>query len=688
MAKQTSSKRAALLRKQEILEQSKATLKKEFIGIDPVIDQVVDAISSWFLFPNLQDKPVIINLWGLTGVGKSSLVNRLSELIGFGEKYYHFDLGEDSTRNWGIKSQLEKINENINGYPIIFSLDEFQHARTIDEMGKEIKQSSSRIIWQLLDSGKFQVSRYSFQVESLFELMVKLQYLVKLGVKVSKGKVVSDQALYQEHMAETKEKSTKNKSLSFVPKSYYDEIYSIAPEEFESPFAVKEKLDRLNENETFDFLEEVFSIGNSPKAVDCSKSLIFVMGNLDKAYTMSHNFSPDMEADEFHEQSLKINVPIIKKVLKQRFRNEQIARLGNTHIIYPAFNRQAFRGIIELELNKLAQKVMEQEKIKLEFDESVKALIYREGVYPTQGTRPIFTTVHQIVNTKLGRMMSELLNRKITADCLKISSQNQQLRVSYRQGEQEVHSVRFPLLLSLEKLRQNKRDDQQAIIAVHEAGHAVIAMLLMHTVPEVVYSNTAEVDSGGFVYTKFKWKYIAKQEIMNRLALYLGGLAAEKVVFGDERVTSGAEHDIEKATEFITAMLKSAGMSRIPAAYQVEDITTSDFVHDRQGKVNQEAEDWLAKAAQLAETTLREEKTLLLKLADHLSDHRQLNKAQLRDYLKAYAKHYECDQLIEKGDQLFYRQALKSQVAKLSKAEESEQVEDAYSFSLNKQQKD
>ncbi|MCB0472773.1 MAG: hypothetical protein KDC56_06915, partial [Flavobacteriaceae bacterium] len=67
MAKQNQKRHKEIIEKQQILDNTKQILKKEFIGIDHIIDEVVDAISSWYLFPDFQEKPVIINLWGLTG---------------------------------------------------------------------------------------------------------------------------------------------------------------------------------------------------------------------------------------------------------------------------------------------------------------------------------------------------------------------------------------------------------------------------------------------------------------------------------------------------------------------------------------------------------------------------------------------------------------------------------------------
>jgi hypothetical protein len=692
MKKQIQTRHQEVVQKQEILNSAKETLKQEFIGIDHVIDEVINTLSSWYLFPDLQEKPVIINLWGLTGVGKSSLINRIAQLIRFENKYYHFDLGQNSSREWVLKDQLSEIYENENGFPVLLALDEFQHARTLDEMGREMEKSSSRIIWQLLDYGKFQISRHSHYLEDIYDLIQSLKYLLKNGVRVSKGKVLTKQTYFIEKMDLKREYETNDDSGSgldisnvlFVPESFYDSIFNCAREKFSTSFEVKEALIQLNGYETINFLIDILSFGKSPKLVDCSKGLIFVLGNLDEAYTMSHDFNPDMDADEFHEQSLKINVPMIKNALKRRFRNEQIARLGNLHIIYPAFSKKSFQKIIELELNKIAVKVEKQQNVKLEFDQSVHDLIYTEGVYPTQGTRPIFTTIHQIIGTKLGRVVTEMILKNLEATRLVFMVKDKNIVAEYYREQTKIHSLTIAQQLNLEELRKSTHDDFQAIIAVHEAGHAIISAILMRTMPEVIYSNTAQAGSGGFVYTKLKWKYISRKDIINRLALLLGGLAAEKVVFGEENITTGAEEDIEKATNFITTMLKQCGMGKLPAAYHAKDWNTRNYLHDKNGELCNEAEIWISKAMSLAENTLKEQEQLLLKMADYLSDNRQMTKLQTNAMFQKYAHNFSLDILIENGNLLFHRSHLKQKVAKLESVKERKPALVSHDFSLNK----
>lgn len=667
---QLQQRQQEVLEKQKTLQRAKLVLKEEFVGIDHVIDRVVDTISSWYLFPDMQEKPLVINLWGLTGVGKSSLVSRLASLLEFEKQFFHFDLGEDGKSDYNVKQQLERIYEYENGFPVMLAFDEFQHARTIDEHGCEIAKPAHRVIWKLLDSGRFQINRsLLYGMSSLYDLLIELNLQMTNGVTV-KGGVVTDKIAFfrarrsmNQVIDQPDEEARKSDAdLFFVPTSYYETIYDQAREMFDSFLDVRSRLLKLDGPGTVKFIKDVLACVNSPKEVDCSKGLIFVLGNLDEAYRMSDDQNADINADEFHEQSLKINVPEIKRALRKRFRTEQIGRLGNHHIIYPAMSRHTFEQIIALELDKIERKALDKFGLQLCFDASLHALLYREGVYPTHGTRPVFTTIYQMVQSRMGSVVSEMLTRNLVGCSVHFHAHSKGVLVEFQEESKVRDTLLFEQEFALEKLRACKCDDEQTITAVHESGHAILAALLMRLAPEVVYSTTTAVGAAGFAYIRKKWKYTSRKEITLRLAMMLGGFAAEKVIFSDENVTAGASSDIERATAFVSEMVKQCGMGSALGCFNVESPSTNDTVFDNDYRLNHEVQDWIAKALKLAEDTLLEQQTLLLHMSNHLSDNRQLNQSEIVELLKQHAVNFDPATLIENGDNLFYRKHLKQKV--------------------------
>ena len=673
-------KHEELLAKQEILNTARTQLKSEFIGIDRVIDDVVDSIGSWYMFPDLQEKPVVVNLWGLTGVGKSSLVIRLAEILNFKDKFFHFDLGENESKNNSVKNKIEEIYENANGTPAILALDEFQHARTINTDFSEMS-TATRVIWQILDSGKFQSKNCGFNPDRFYEMIISLRHMLNRGVKVINGKVTENKEYYLKHIGHYDLEdfdfpegsdsshlySKVRKEIPFIPTFYHDVIYRLAKDKFQNLYEVSEYLTTINGHDTVEFLSGLYEQSKQPKVIDCTKSFIFILGNIDEAYTMCHDFNPDMDADEFHTQSLNITVPAIKSALQRRFRNEQIARLGNTHIIYPAFSKNTFIKIIELELAKISDRFFDRNGTELSFDRSIISLIYKEGVYPTQGTRPVYSTIGRLVSSKLGAAVTEMILKKINADRLHLSYSEGIICIEYFLEEDVLHKLELRQELSLEKLRCNRKDDVQAITAVHESGHAIISAVLLNLFPEYILSTSAGAGNSGFIYAKLHWSFISKKDILKRLALFMGGYAAEKIVFGEENVTTGAEDDIEKATMFAMEMLKQCGMGEFPVCYHVEHLQTREYVYDKKNTLGRQAEQWMKSALELAVSTLSEQEFLLMKMADHLSDNSSMPKEEIRKYFELYGNNIgHLQNTSGSHTQFIYRDMLKKRIAESS----------------------
>lgn len=645
--------------KRTILENARIVLKTEFIGIDRIIDEVIDNVSFWYILSDIQEKPIVINLWGLTGVGKTSLVIRLVELIDFKNKFFRFDLGEKSG-TFSFRQSLNELCENTDTSPIIIALDEFQHSRTvIGPFRTEKNTDHNRMVWELIDSGIVQHIEWKRGLWQFEDYIKSLGHLLEAGVEVKNGNVISGKELFCKEM---KEDPVENEVLLFVSESKYENIIDYAGIQLGLHLQqdVKKKLLGLSGPETIFFLKKVFNIGNSPSEKNFSKSLIFVLGNLDEAYTMSSNFSADMDADEFYKQSLKINIPKIKNALKQRFRDEQIARLGNIHIIYPALSRKAYLRIIQNELVKIADHLFNLTGLNIEFDETIIDLIYSEGVYPTQGVRPIFTTIHYVLKSKFTLFLSEILAKDLTPTKLLFSVKNKSLKCTYYSGNTAIYEKETFTNTTLQDLRKNRKDDLQSITAVHESGHAILSAVLLQIIPEVVYSISSDADNQGFVFSKLPWSYISRKELIPRVAMMLGGYVAEELIFGKENLTTGASGDIEKATEFLSIMFKKGGMGKTPISYGLPIQQDVDCYHDLK-PVEEEIKGAIEKGLEMAKETIIKEKKLLLALSDYLSDNRMLKKPEIEAIINAHIS--KPIRFITNGELLFYRNHLKKSIA-------------------------
>ncbi len=671
MEKAKENRRSHITEKTEKLNEVTKVLKSEFVGIDNIIDELINSVSSWYLFPHIHEKPVVVNLWGLTGVGKTALIKRMVELLDFQDTFYHFDLKGKSGNGRRIESQLEFLGEASFSYPVVIALDEFQHARTIDEGGIEIQTDfeTANPIWELLDSGKVPLNRHQFRREHFAHICADLKYLISNGVKVENGVVVEGATLFKRVMTSgdgdtSKKKKKKPGYQYFIPEEMEYLLQKAASDLFAHRIELRKYLNTLNEVETLDFVMQMEKKSNSSFIMDCSNALIFVLGNLDEAYKMSKDFNPDIDADTFHRRSLKITLPDIKEALKKRFRSEQIARLGNNHIIYPAFSKKSFNRIIDLELNKTGEKIYEKEGIKFVFDQSLKDLIYREGVYPTQGTRPIFTTIHKLVHSALGRVLAAYYLHATDANAIRLHSEGGFLKVDYEKvhsgrSKESLYKLSIKHSLNLENLRAQKRDDKQALTAVHESGHAVVCVALTGVVPENIYSQTARPEAAGFVYADLDYSHISQDEFIDRAAIFLAGIAAETLVFGHEKKTNGSSSDIRQATEFIADMVKNEGLGGFTGAFQNPAPSQNYMVYDDRGEVNQTVKRLLDCALEKAELTLKRHMDLLLQVSDYLSEHPFISGDRLRAFVREYAPELRVKNAKDKSTIHPYRSILK-----------------------------
>jgi len=128
-------------------------------------------------------------------------------------------------------------------------------------------------------------------------------------------------------------------------------------------------------------------------------------------------------------------------------------------------------------------------------------------------------------------------------------------------GMDELEEAIARVIAGPERKSRRISDHEKEVIAYHETGHALVMKALPHADPVHKVSIISRGMALGWTLSlPEEDKYlISKDELMDQIAGTMGGRVAEEIVFGD--VTSGAENDIQKATQMARRMVTQWGMS-------------------------------------------------------------------------------------------------------------------------------
>ncbi len=179
--------------------------------------------------------------------------------------------------------------------------------------------------------------------------------------------------------------------------------------------------------------------------------------------------------------------------------------------------------------------------------------------------------------------------------------------------------------------RRNKimNDHEKELTAYHEAGHAVVGHVLpdsdmVHKVTIIPRGGTGGVT--WFIPPEDK-SYHSIIEYKDVLARMLGGRVAEEVMYGSDRVTTGAGSDLQKAAELARDMIINQGMGKKlrDQVFHVEEGTMMDrMVHEKQYSeetakmIDEEVETLVTEAARRARAVIKENTKKLEELKDAL----------------------------------------------------------------------
>jgi cell division protease FtsH len=133
-------------------------------------------------------------------------------------------------------------------------------------------------------------------------------------------------------------------------------------------------------------------------------------------------------------------------------------------------------------------------------------------------------------------------------------------------------SARDKILVGVKREGVVISEREKAVIAMHEAGHAVVAASCENADPIHVATIIPRGTALGFVMQlpDHDTFLLSRSRLLTKLKILMGGRAAEELAFGDDEVTSGASGDIDQATRIATDMVTRFGMDADVGMRRVE----------------------------------------------------------------------------------------------------------------------
>lgn len=128
---------------------------------------------------------------------------------------------------------------------------------------------------------------------------------------------------------------------------------------------------------------------------------------------------------------------------------------------------------------------------------------------------------------------------------------------------QDFEMAKDKVLMGAERKSMSMTDDEKKFTAYHESGHAIIALLVPASDP--IHKVTI-IPRGGALGMVMRLPEkdkisVSKAELLSDIKVAMGGRVAEELIFGPDKITTGASQDIKSATNIARKMIINWGMS-------------------------------------------------------------------------------------------------------------------------------
>jgi cell division protease FtsH len=212
---------------------------------------------------------------------------------------------------------------------------------------------------------------------------------------------------------------------------------------------------------------------------------------------------------------------------------------------------------------------------------------------------------------------------------------------------EDFEKAKDKILMGVERKSMVMSDEEKKLTAYHEAGHAIVGLLVPEHDP--VYKVSIMPRGRALGITMFlpeRDTYSAsKQKLESQISSLFGGRLAEEIIFGRERVTTGAQNDIERATNLARNMVTRWGLSERlgPLAYSEEEgevflgrsVTKHKSVSEETAHlIDEEVRSIIDRNYERAERILRDNLDKLHMMAEALIKYETIDRLQIADIME------------------------------------------------------
>ncbi|MFW6382155.1 MAG: ATP-dependent zinc metalloprotease FtsH [Bacillota bacterium] len=188
-------------------------------------------------------------------------------------------------------------------------------------------------------------------------------------------------------------------------------------------------------------------------------------------------------------------------------------------------------------------------------------------------------------------------------------------------------------------------EKEKNLVAYHETGHALLGELLEYADRTHKVSIIPRGRAGGFTIPlpEDDKNFMTRRELLDRVTALLGGRVAESIFLED--ISTGAQNDLERATQIVRAMITEYGMSEKlgpltlgqkhnEQVFLGRDISRQpNYSESVAAEIDQEVSSLIEQCYRKAETLLKDNSNYVEKIVEALKEHETLNADQIKKIL-------------------------------------------------------